>query len=50
MIRAIPIIVNQTIAGAFVALICLFSIGGNRQMLLRPRRPPITYHACDLLR
>src|SRR6266571_4416517 len=25
MIRAIPIIVNQTIAGAFVALICLFS-------------------------
>src|SRR6266566_8078961 len=24
MIRAIPIIVNQTIAGAFVALICLF--------------------------
>lgn len=43
MIRAIPIIVNQTIAGSFVALICLFSQSAAMPQDVAPPPPTSDY-------
>src|SRR2546430_12552592 len=43
MIRAIPIIVNQTIGGAFVALICLFSPSAAMAQDVAPSPPSSDY-------
>ena len=43
MIRAIPIIVNQTIGGAFVALICLSSPSATMAQDTAPSPPSSDY-------